>query len=67
MTASLDKTILFTMGPAAGDLVYALQNSGFSVVVFTVADEYEWSILESTGIDGMYVDDIPMGLAMEGP
>lgn len=65
MTASLDKLVLFSMGNATGDLVYILHDSGCLVLVFTIDDETEWSILESVGADGMYVNDITMGLMME--
>lgn len=48
----------------------------FSVLVFTVdfghpedpdyPDYSEWVFLSEAGVDGMYVDDIPQGLMMEG-
>jgi glycerophosphoryl diester phosphodiesterase len=48
----------------------------FSVLVFTVdfgdpedldyPDYGEWLLLSGAGVDGMYVDDIPVGLTIEG-
>lgn len=76
--ASLDKNILFLATPPpnlpdpadAGLLVGALHSYGFQVLVFTIdfTNPYfnEWMFMSLAGVDGMYVDDIPMGLMMEG-
>lgn len=75
--ASLDKNVLFMAAfpdppdpYAAAEVVGVLHYYGFSVLVFTIDFENpaidEWPFLYQTGVDGMYVDDIPMGLMMEG-
>lgn len=69
--ASLDKRILFMAADppnplAAAAIVDALHFYGLNVLVFTIDNELEWGFMSLAGVDGMYVDDIPMGLDMEG-
>jgi len=69
--ASLDKNVLFMVSdpphPSVAAVVVDLLHSyGFSVLVFTIDNELEWMFMSEAGVDGMYVDDIPMGLMMEG-
>lgn len=70
--ASLDKRILFMAADppnplAAAAVVDALHFYGLRVLVFTIDDELEWGFMALAGVDGIMVDDIPMGLTMEGP
>ncbi|MCJ7500997.1 glycerophosphodiester phosphodiesterase [bacterium] len=69
--ASLDKRILFMAADppnplAAAEIVGAMHYYGFSVLVFTIDNQLEWMFMSEAGVDGMYIDDIPMGLTMEG-
>ena len=69
--ASLDKLVLFMASEPpkpvlAGLIVEALHDYGFQVLVYTVADQGEWWFVSTAGADGIFVDDIPMGLMMEG-
>ena len=50
----------------AAEIVGALHYYGFSVLVFTIDNQLEWMFMSEAGVDGMYIDDIPMGLMMEG-
>jgi glycerophosphoryl diester phosphodiesterase len=69
--ASLDKQVLFMAESqpetSAAAVVGVLHSFGFPVLVFTIDNELEWGFMSLAGVDGMYVDDIPMGLTMEGP
>ncbi|MFV2082820.1 MAG: glycerophosphodiester phosphodiesterase, partial [bacterium] len=76
-TASLDKEILRSMDKMQGGLaayfVSALQdNFGWYVLVYTITDtidasaEEEWYTFASFGVNGMYIDNVPLGLSLEG-
>ena len=51
---------------SGGLLVGGLQSTGLSVWSFTVADEAGWLFLSALGIDGIFVDDVPLGVALQG-
>jgi hypothetical protein len=46
-------------------LVPGLHSVDVKVFGFTVDDETRWAFLESLGVDGIYTNDIPLGLARE--
>jgi glycerophosphoryl diester phosphodiesterase len=48
-------------------LVQLLHSSGLEVFGFTVETAAQWSFLESLGVDGIYTNDIPLGLAAQAP
>ena len=68
--AGVDKAVvqfLETQAPGtAALLVFQLHQIGLGVTVYTVNGEDEWMALNSLGVDGIYTDDIPMGVALEG-
>ena len=53
-------------GSGAG-LVSLLRGLGFSVWSFTVVDESGWDFLQSLGIDGIFIDDVPLGVTLQAP
>ncbi|UCF31510.1 MAG: hypothetical protein JSV26_03610 [bacterium] len=69
-SASLEKDILAMLDqpPLSSpmDLIDTLHGLSFDVLVFTVNSELEWTAVAAWGADGMYVDDIPLGLSLEG-
>ncbi|UCG38856.1 MAG: glycerophosphodiester phosphodiesterase [bacterium] len=69
-SASLDKRILLQMAdvnPAyAAAFTGQLHGMNIAVLVHTIENEAQWEILEALGVDGMYVNDIPLGLTLEG-
>ena len=48
-------------------LVNFLHQLGFSVWSFTVEDEPGWLFLQSLGIDGIFIDDVPLGVGLQAP
>lgn len=68
--ASIDKTVvelLESQAPGSTALLIAqLHQIGQRVTVYTVNDQSEWMLLAALGVDGIYTDDLPMGLALEG-
>ena len=48
-------------------LVTSLHQLGFSVWAFTVNDPFGWGFLQFLGIDGIFIDDIPLGVALQAP
>ncbi len=65
-SASIDKLILLGDQASAANLVGLLHGIGFGVHVYTVLTPDEWDYFFNINVDGMYVDDIPMGLMLEG-
>mgnify|MGYP001825934673 CR=1 FL=1 len=67
---TLDKLIPFqleTMQPgSAALLVGQLHGLGFNVTTYTVDTEPEWQFMSVIGIDGIYKNNISMGLILEG-
>ena len=54
--------------PGSGkDLVTFLHDVGLSVSGFTVNDPDGWGFLQFLGIDGIFIDDIPLGVALQAP
>ena len=54
--------------PGSGaDLVAFLHQLGFSVWSFTVEDADGWDFLQSLGIDGIFINDIPVGVERQAP
>jgi glycerophosphoryl diester phosphodiesterase len=54
--------------PGSGAGVVALMHQfDFSVCGFTVDDAGGWGFLESLGIDGIFIDDVPLGVALQAP
>jgi len=47
-------------------LVAQLHNIGIDSIVYTVNAQQEWQFLTALGVDGIYTDNIPMGLLLEG-
>jgi glycerophosphoryl diester phosphodiesterase len=45
--------------------VGALRQLGYQVLGFTATNPAEWSFLDSLDLDGIYVDDVPFGVANE--
>ena len=43
-------------------LVPALHAAGFKVFGFTANDAADWELLESLGVDGIYTNDVPLGV-----
>ncbi|MEJ2453371.1 MAG: glycerophosphodiester phosphodiesterase [Candidatus Thiodiazotropha sp.] len=68
--ASIDKLVvqlLEAQAPGMSALLFTqLHQIGQRVLVYTVNDEAEWMLLASLGVDGIFTDDIPMGLSLEG-
>ncbi|MFO7579349.1 MAG: glycerophosphodiester phosphodiesterase [Nitrosomonas halophila] len=67
---TLDKLIPmqleFAQPDGAALFVNQLHALGFAVTAFTVDTEPEWMFLSAIGIDGIYTNNIPMGLVLEG-
>jgi glycerophosphoryl diester phosphodiesterase len=58
---------LFFLGPAGSPFVEALHGFGLKAFGFTATNLAEWSFLESLGLDGIYTDDIPLGVEHQAP
>lgn len=64
--ATLDKLILGQMDMATScGLIQQLQAMGLVVTVYSAEDILEWIWLESIGTDGIYVDNVALGMAMQ--
>ncbi len=53
--------------PGSGAFLVGLLQSDFSVWSFTVNDEQSWLDLQSLGIDGIFIDNIPLGVTLQAP
>lgn len=53
---------LFFLGPAGTPFIGALHALGLKVFGFTATNAAEWFFLESLGLDGIYTDDVPLGV-----
>lgn len=60
----VDLSLLQAAGPL---LVPALHAAGLKVFGFTVDDADEWAFLEGVGVDGIYTNDIPLGIGRQPP
>ena len=47
-------------------LVGQLHSLGFNVTTYTVDTESEWLFMSTIGIDGIYTNNIPLGLSLQG-
>jgi glycerophosphoryl diester phosphodiesterase len=68
--ASLDKIILLSQLPEVAQfIVGTLHGAGYSVLSFTIehGQELLWVPVADSGVDGIYIDNIPAGLDMEVP
>ncbi len=64
----LDLLFLGQAGPVVGAaLVNLLHGLDFSVWGFTVNDAPSWFFLQSLGIDGIFIDNIPLGVTLQAP
>ncbi|MCI0504561.1 MAG: glycerophosphodiester phosphodiesterase [Gammaproteobacteria bacterium] len=67
---TLDKLIpalLDSMQPGGAVLLVGqIHSLGLNATVYTVDTETEWLFMSEIGIDGIYTNDIPMGLSLEG-
>jgi len=67
---TLDKLILGQLDDiepgSAADFVEQLHVWGFNVTAYTVDTDEEWMVMSDIGIDGIYINDIPLGLSLEG-
>jgi glycerophosphoryl diester phosphodiesterase len=54
------------VAPGSGSLlVSALKDFGLSIWSFTVADKAGWECLSALGIDGIFIDDVPLGILLQ--
>jgi glycerophosphoryl diester phosphodiesterase len=59
-----DAPFLAGGGPA---LVAGLQALGWTVLGYTADDAQDWQLLQSLGVDGIYTNDVALGLASQPP
>jgi glycerophosphoryl diester phosphodiesterase len=50
---------------SGGLLVNCLNHFGLSVWSFTAANQADWEFLSSIGIEGIVIDDVPLGVALQ--
>lgn len=66
---TLDKLILIQLEllqPGSGALfIQQLHQMEFTVTSYTVDTESEWELLSAMGVDGLFTNDIPMGVSFE--
>jgi glycerophosphoryl diester phosphodiesterase len=58
---------LFLLSSTGAALVDGLHALGFKVLGFTATTEAEWHVLESLGVDGIYTNDVPLGVSLQAP
>jgi glycerophosphoryl diester phosphodiesterase len=58
---------LLLLHSAGAPLVSGLHAAGLKVLGFTVNSVSEWQFLESLGVDGIYTNDVPMGIERQAP
>jgi glycerophosphoryl diester phosphodiesterase len=58
---------LFFLSSAGSPFVDTLHGFGLKVLGFTANDAPEWFFLESLGLDGVYTNDVPFGVANQAP
>ena len=56
---------LFLLSSSGAALVDGLHALGFRVLGFTATTEAEWRFLESLGVDGIYTNDVPLGVRLQ--
>ena len=57
-----DLLLLHAVGAPLVDL---LRGAGFKVLGFTVDSLTDWTFLESVGVDGIYTNDVPLGVSRQ--
>jgi glycerophosphoryl diester phosphodiesterase len=60
-----DLAFFFGLGEAAPFVVGQIQAYGLKVFGFSADSESEWSFLASLGVDGIYMDDVPLGVELQ--
>lgn len=55
------------LAEAGRGLVQLLQAAGLKVFGFTVDEQAQWDFMEALGVDGIYTNDIPLGLDAQAP
>jgi glycerophosphoryl diester phosphodiesterase len=63
--ARLVEADLILLGSLGAPLVDLLHSVGLKVLGYTVDDAAEWQLLESLGVDGIYTNDVPLGVELE--
>jgi glycerophosphoryl diester phosphodiesterase len=58
---------LFFLNSAGAPFVHTLHGFGLKALGFTATNLAEWSFLESLGLDGIYTNDIPLGVENQAP
>lgn len=58
---------LLLMHTAGAPLVAVLHGAGFKVLGFTALDANDWTFLEALGVDGIYTNDVPLGVSRQAP
>jgi len=58
---------LFFLSSAGPPFVDALHGFGLKALGWTATNLAEWSFLESLGLDGIYTNDVPMGVENQAP
>src|SRR5262249_3928172 len=58
---------LFFLSSAGAAFVDTLHAFGLKALGFTAETPAEWFFLQSIGVDGIYTNDIPFGVAHEAP
>ena len=58
---------LLLLHSAGHPLVEALQANGLKVLGFTANSVKDWKFLDSLGVDGIYTNDVPMGVKRQAP
>ena len=58
---------LFLLGSAGAPLVHVLHSVDLKVFGWTANNAAEWHFLQSLGVDGIYTNDIPLGVDLQAP
>ena len=58
---------LLLLHSSGAPLVAGLQAAGLKVFGFTANTESDWDFLEALGVDGIYTNDVPMGVRRQSP
>jgi glycerophosphoryl diester phosphodiesterase len=65
--ARLVEADLFFLQSAGAPFVNAVHGFGLKTLGFTATNAAEWDFLESLGLDGIYSNDVPFGVAHQAP
>jgi len=58
---------LFFLSTAGAPFVDQLHGCGLKALGFTATDTAEWFFLQSLGLDGIYTNDVPLGVRNQAP